>query len=54
MKKDYTDILKDSGSLDANIAAILMLIWAAPILLAYLILKFCLINPLKSLFGDKK
>tara|TARA_R110000744_G_scaffold181772_1_gene300947 strand:- start:4439 stop:4603 length:165 start_codon:yes stop_codon:yes gene_type:complete len=52
--KDYTDILKTPISLDATIAAVIVTIWAAPVILAFLFIRICIINPLQSLFGDKQ
>tara|TARA_R110000803_G_scaffold25308_7_gene60476 strand:- start:92 stop:256 length:165 start_codon:yes stop_codon:yes gene_type:complete len=52
--KDYKDILNAPISLDATIAAVIVTIWAAPVILAFLFIRICIINPLQSLFGDKQ
>jgi hypothetical protein len=48
------DILKQEIPKDALIASIAVLIWSAPIVLAYLFVRFCIVNPVQSLFGVKK
>jgi|TARA_B100001939_G_scaffold287236_1_gene257729 hypothetical protein len=48
------DLKMEKLSLDAKITAIAVLIWSAPIFVAYLFVRFCLINPISSLFGGKK
>tara|TARA_R110000822_G_scaffold125184_5_gene259780 strand:- start:1625 stop:1828 length:204 start_codon:yes stop_codon:yes gene_type:complete len=44
---------KEAG-FEANALALITAIWVSPILLAYFILKFAIIRPIKSLFGVKK
>jgi len=48
------DINLDAVPLDAIIVAGIVLAWSLPIVLAYLFLRFCIVNPIKSLLGGKK
>lgn len=54
ISKSAKSIFKKNRGFEANALSLIIVIWVSPILLAYVILKFAIIRPIKSLFGVKK
>tara|TARA_B110000977_G_scaffold198663_1_gene284037 strand:+ start:973 stop:1149 length:177 start_codon:yes stop_codon:yes gene_type:complete len=54
LKQEFTDIFDKDSGIEANVMAMISLIWLLPIFTAYFIIRFAIINPMKSLFGVSK
>tara|TARA_R110001606_G_C15006881_1_gene607918 strand:- start:81 stop:263 length:183 start_codon:yes stop_codon:yes gene_type:complete len=54
IKAGFKTVFNKDAGFEANALSIIIIMWLSPILLAYFILKFGIVNPIKSLFGGRK